>query len=177
MGSVDHITGNKLDDGIWMSGCIVEELGEGFGSGFSSIGLGCGQIIKSNQHGIIYSSGVEEECPHNLLGSLVTSLVKGSRCVMGLGKLWAFSIGWLNPFMGGVFLSGGSWMVEALEGFVDIARHGHVEEAVGIVPIKVDSTELSAFPVGCDIVFGREGVKKVLGIFFSRVLDSKIIHY
>ena len=69
------------------------------------------------------------------------------------------------------------WFVfEMLEKFRDVFGHGDVEILFLVVPIKHDSTVEGACPIFRDGVMLVYGVDQVVRIFFSNVLDTKIIY-
>ncbi len=55
------------EDGIWMGGGVVEELGECLGSGFSALGLGRSEGTEGDKHRGVDCSGIVEKCADDLL--------------------------------------------------------------------------------------------------------------
>lgn len=68
-------------------------------------------------------------------------------------------------------------VVKALEGSFNIAGHGEVNVAIGIVPVKGHATELGACPVDSDGVFFLEDGYEMVGMFFAHIFDPKVVHY
>ena len=71
-----------------------------------------------------------------------------------------------------------SWhqMLEALEGMHDVSGHGHIADAIGIIPIKDKATVFGTCPILADDVRFVESVKEVLGISIVDVFDTKIVN-
>ena len=66
-------------------------------------------------------------------------------------------------------------MLELEEGFLDVAGHGHVDSASGVVPLQCHAQETFARPFGGDVVQGLEGRNEVFGMFAANVLNSKVV--
>ena len=81
MSSEYHVTGMVSDDGIRISGSVIEELSECFGSCLGGMGLGGGKGSKSNQHGGINSSGIIEESANALSEVVVVIWGKWGRFI------------------------------------------------------------------------------------------------
>jgi hypothetical protein len=64
-----------------------------------------------------------------------------------------------------------------MEGGSHIARHGEGNLVLVIIPFEGDSDIEAAGPILSNFVDALEGGDQVVGMFFSLVLDSKIIDH
>ena len=62
----DHVTGEVLDDGIRMGGCVVEQVHDSVGGGLGGAGLLGGNGAQGDQHGVVDGPGIVEENSHDL---------------------------------------------------------------------------------------------------------------
>ena len=68
-------------------------------------------------------------------------------------------------------------MVELLEDFCHISRHGEVNLLFGVVPIECNVYVTRACPIGGDSVVFFEDSEQVIHMFMTGVLDSEIIDH
>ena len=67
------------------------------------------------------------------------------------------------------------WMLEALEGALDVTWHGYVAGAGGIVPVEGEAAISGAAPIAADSVVLLEGREDMVGVVLGGVSDTKII--
>jgi hypothetical protein len=63
-----------------------------------------------------------------------------------------------DPLVWGMLLFGGWWMVELLEGPINVVGHGDVHIAFRVVPIKDEAAVEGAGPVDGELVVGFDDV-------------------
>jgi hypothetical protein len=68
-------------------------------------------------------------------------------------------------------------MLKAMKGTADIAGHGEVDRAFGIIPIKGQATVLVAVPVGGNGVDLPETSQEVLGIEAVDVFHTEVVDH
>jgi hypothetical protein len=73
---------------------------------------------------------------------------------------------------------GSSWfrMLKAMEGTFNVARHGNVYRAIGVVPFEGEADIAFARPILADAVDLAEGVHQLFGAGCFGVADAKVIH-
>ena len=73
----------------------------------------------------------------------------------------------------------GRWfgVLELAERFVDIARHGQVNFAFGVVLVQCDANIVGAHPISINFVVLLEHSEEMLGVFFTNEFDAKVIDY
>jgi len=169
-----HVAGEVFDDGIRMSGSIVEEVDAGLGSGRSGAGLLGSNGAEGREHGVVDCSGIVEEDTDNFTDTFDSGLIKGW-CFVLCGELDFGPILGRLELVGAVGRSGIS-VSKAGEGPSNVARHGEFDSAGIIVPVKVEATEFSAGPVDGDLVVFGENGDEVVGILFANILDPKVIN-
>lgn len=49
--------------------------------------------------------------------------------------------------------------------------------ALFVIPYQCDATVEGGFPIDGDFIVAFESSKEVMGVFFSNILDGKVIHY
>jgi hypothetical protein len=68
-------------------------------------------------------------------------------------------------------------MAKGGESLWDVARHGDVHMAIGVVPIECEPKVRSTCPVfGESISCGKQSVKEVLGVGFRKIFDAKVVN-
>ena len=66
-------------------------------------------------------------------------------------------------------------MAEFFQGSVHIPRHGDINIALVVVPIKGEAAVESSGPINCEVVVGLDGLDKIHGIRLGEVFDAKIV--
>ena len=66
-------------------------------------------------------------------------------------------------------------MLETVECSCDVAREGHVDNSLGVVPLESETAVETAGPVSGDGVLGAEAVEQMFGMFFANILDAKVV--
>ena len=171
----NHGTGVVTESGFGMGGCIIEEMGSGFGSGFGSVGLGRSEGSKSDKHGGVDGAAIEEEDTNDFLESSGLSSVEFVRGIFFGGELWGGAVLWFGPSGRSMLWSGGNRVLETAESSLDIARHGQIDSTSFVIPGESDATIQVPSPVFGHFVFGGNDIDEVLGIFGAGVLDAKIV--
>jgi hypothetical protein len=70
----------------------------------------------------------------------------------------------------------GLFMLEFLECFSDVAGHGHVGSARGVVPHECHAKEAFSRPISGDVIQGlKSGNHEVYSMFSANAFDSKVI--
>ena len=87
------------------------------------------------------------------------------------------TIFWQYMFVGGVLWLGRCRMLEFVEDVVDVAGHGHLGRAGGVVPGDCQATVELARPVGFDWVKLFQGLLKVKCILVILVSHRKVIDH
>jgi hypothetical protein len=82
-----------------------------------------------------------------------------------MGELDLAAIDWFGKRGRSMLGSRRFWVVEALECFGDLSRHGEGDCAIDIVPIYREGT----FPVGCHLIFGCDDASQVFGMFSANI--------
>jgi hypothetical protein len=67
-------------------------------------------------------------------------------------------------------------MLKSLKRLGDVARHGEMDRAAGIVPVKRETTVLGAGPVSGDGVQFMETGQQMVSVLFAHIFDTKIIN-
>jgi hypothetical protein len=67
-------------------------------------------------------------------------------------------------------------MLKAMEGTFNVARHGNVYRAIGVVPFEGEGNIVFARPIFADAVDLTEGVHQFFGAGCFGVADAKVIH-
>ena len=78
--------------------------------------------------------------------------------------------------MWGVLQLLGTRVVKFDEDFIDVAIHGCMTCAFGVVPMKIYTCKFGPFPISSYFVVCLKGGVEVLGVFVACVLDSKVVH-
>ena len=169
----DHVAGNELDDSIGMGGCIVEQVNAGMGGGVSGAGLLRSNGAQGDEHGVVDGSGIVEEDANNFADPGGCCGVQRRRGVQS-GHLDLGSILGKHMFVGAVR---GGWIsvAKAFQSSGNIAGHGEFDRALGVVPVKVEATELGSGPVNGDGVVLAEGGDEKVGSGLANILDAKVI--
>jgi hypothetical protein len=68
-------------------------------------------------------------------------------------------------------------MLIFMKGILGIARHRQVHMFVFIIPFQSDATVEAASPFFLNCVVRFQSINEMLGMFFSYIFDTKIIHY
>ena len=71
--------------------------------------------------------------------------------------------------------SAGRFMFESLEAFLDEPGHGAGDKAVGVVPVKTDSTEEFATPIGGDVICFLKCFNEKIDVAFVGVFDTEVV--
>ena len=79
--------------------------------------------------------------------------------------------------MQGMFRFTGSFVVERMAGLGAKIRHPKVQNAIWIIPVKVDAEEMFTLPINGTSVLFWEVVDEVLSVRFVCVFDSKAFYY
>ena len=90
--------------------------------------------------------------------------------------MWCFVVDGSDPEVWGMLRTGRRIMLELVEGICNVARHGDVDCAFGVIPFESHAEVAFARPFCGDGVKGFEGGNKVVSMFFTHILDSKIIN-
>jgi hypothetical protein len=137
---------------------------------------GSGYGTKGDQHGAVDGTSVVQQCAYHLLQPQLFGRGEIGRLVDGCGKLWCGGIGGGSEFVGGIlgFLGGG--MLDAMECFGDVTRHGELHGAIDVVPIEGETTVFGSCPIGGDGVLGLEAVQEMLGMLPTHVFDTEVVH-
>jgi hypothetical protein len=69
----------------------------------------------------------------------------------------------------------GSGVLELVKGTCDVAGYGEVDSAFVIVLLERDTTVERAGPITCELVFGTDGVEKMISVLLADVLDTEIV--
>ena len=168
-----HVTGMVTNGGIRVRGSVVEQVDCGFGGGFGALGLSGGEAAKGDKHGVVNGTGIVEENAHNLADPGGCGGVQRGRGVRS-GHLDFGSILGKHMFVGAI---GGGWIsvAKTFKGSGNIAGHGEFDRALGVVPVKVEATELGSGPVNGDGVVLAEGGDEKVGSWLANILDAKVI--
>ena len=92
-------------------------------------------------------------------------------CPCAKSRLSTLVGGMLGPLRGG--------MAETLSRFLDIVGHGDINVWSGlgsVIPIKGKATVSGAGPVNSHIIVFFYGCDEMLGVGFTEVFDTKVIH-
>jgi hypothetical protein len=76
-----YATSIVANDGFWMNGTVVEELGDGVGWGFGASCLSGRESAKGNEHGGVDCASVEQEGAGDFMKADESSSVSWSRGV------------------------------------------------------------------------------------------------
>ena len=133
-----HVTGCVAEVCIGMCCGVVEESSEGNGSGIGAAGLGCSKGAEGDEHGGVDCTCVEEEGADDLLEALDAGRVEGGTGVIEGSQLDGGAEDRLYPSVGGMFGATWLWMwiLKAMQSRVNVLRHGEVNGAIGVVPLK-----------------------------------------
>lgn len=171
-----HAAGVIAHDGIRMGGAIVEQLGDGLSSGFSSFGLCRGKSAEGYEKSGVDGASVIQEGANNFLESGDASGVEGSGGVFVFRKLRSGAVGGFDPSVRRMLWTGRCRMMEFVEGIGDVSGHGEIDGAVDIVPGEGDAAVDAAGPISGDGVEVIETGDKVLGMLTPDVLDAEIVN-
>ena len=67
-------------------------------------------------------------------------------------------------------------MIVFEEYICDVAFHGEATCAVAVVPVEVNTRELGSKPISYDIVRLLEGLKEMVSMLATNILDAKVIN-
>lgn len=129
-----HIAGVVADGGLRIGVCIIHEhfgLAKGSVGGSSLLG---GNFIEGNKHSGVNGTGVIQEGAGDGLHTGGTFFVKEGGSAGQLGKLYFGAVRRGSPLVRRMLRAGWWGMVEAVEGFGDIAGHGYVDVFFIVVP-------------------------------------------
>jgi len=104
------------------------------------------------------------------------SSIKGSGVVRDWGILDFCAIVGALPSMWGMFGAFGMGVLELQEGPFNVSRHGEVNSALVIVPLKGKTTIPGGCPIFSDLIMLPEGIEEVGGIIPVGVSHSKVIN-
>ena len=68
-------------------------------------------------------------------------------------------------------------MFKAGKEAIELSWHGYVHILSDIVPCECDDTVKFALPIFFYFIVCSEGMDEVVGMFFTVILDTKVIHY
>ena len=171
----DHAAGVVAEGGIGMSGRVVEELGDRNGGGFGAVVLLGGERAESDEHGAVDGAGVVEEGANNVLEMCERFRVEAGGRVGVRSVLDGGAVGGRVPVMRRVVGTCGGRVKKLVDGVGDIAGHGEIDGAGGVVPFEVETAVEGALPVGGGGVFGVESVDEMLGMLGTNVLDAEVV--
>ena len=83
----------------------------------------------------------------------------------------------LVPSMRGVLGARECWMLELVEGFLNVCGHGNVKSTFVVVPIKGETTIEGASPVDEDSIQLIERMDEMVSIFFADVFDTEVVNH
>ena len=72
---------------------------------------------------------------------------------------------------------GGCWILELVEGLLDVCGHGDVTSYFVVVTIKGDTTIEGSSPVDGDIIQLLESLDDVVSCLFADVFDTKVVDH
>ena len=78
--------------------------------------------------------------------------------------------------MRGILRFGGSRVLESAEGLGDVTRHGEVDIAVVIVPVKMETKVLGASPILGELIFGGKRGEVMISIVFAKVFNAEVVN-
>ena len=173
-----HVAGVVMEDGIGVSGTVVEELCYCLCSCLGAVRLCRSNGTQCNKHGVVDCSCIEEEGPHHFLkaGDFGRREKRGS--VRWSSELGGSAIVGRRPCMWRVLGSGWGRVLELSEGLGDVAWHGTIASSRLIVPLECHTQVQAPGPVFGDGVHCPKGIDEVLGmlptdIFHTKVIDNK----
>ena len=82
----------------------------------------------------------------------------------------------LVPGVRDVFGARGCWMMELVEGFLNVCGHGDVTSPFVVVPIKGETTIDGASPVNGDGIQLLESLDEMVRTFFAGVFDTEVVY-
>ena len=170
-----HVACLVLDHCIRVCGAIVQQLGDGLGSGFGSLGLSGCESAECNQYGRVDGACVIQEGANNFLEAGDAGRVQRGRVIRWGWQLSGSSIVGGGPCMRGMLSSGAGSVLEFCKGFLDVAGHRIVDSAGFVIPLESEATVQGAGPIGGDDVQLLQGVDQMLGMFAAGILDAKVI--
>lgn len=176
VGPKHHVTGSVADRGIWVSGTVVQKLCNCLQRGHGPLGLLGADCAQCNEQGRINSSGVIEENADSLLHVLLLGGIKDRRSVLRGRKLLRRDASGLLPGLGGMLWAAGHGMAETQQGTFNVARHGKVDSAVGVVPSEGEPTIAAGIPIFTDCIVLPKDRHEMLCIGTIGVFDCKVIH-
>ena len=77
----------------------------------------------------------------------------------------------------GILGAGGCWMLELMDGFLDVYGHGYVTSPFVVVPIKGETTIEGASQVDEDSIQLLESLDEMVSSFFVNVFDTKVVDH
>ena len=135
----DHLASIITYSGVGVCGTVVQEVEHGFLCFCSALGLLTGKVIDGVHHGRVNSSGIKEKSATDLLqGFMLLGSHGYGVCLFGILDTAAIYGGLpRGRAMHRLFWWG---MLEAEEGFFDVAWDGQVHCAVVVVPMQMYTT-------------------------------------
>ena len=82
----------------------------------------------------------------------------------------------LVPGMRGVLEARECWILELVEGFLNVCGHGDVTSTFVIVPIKGETKIEGASPVDGDGIQLLESLDEMVRNFFAGVFDTEVVY-
>jgi hypothetical protein len=135
------------DSGIRVGGAIIEKLGCGLEGCRSPNALLGSKGAYGREKGVVHSTGIEQEGAKDFLDAAAAFLVKWWGVVRVGGKLDLGTIVGAGPGMGRVLFAGWGCVGKALEGALNISRHGDIAGAFVVVPVNSEATVAGAGPI------------------------------
>ena len=134
-----------------------------------------GDGADGGQHGVVDGSSIIEESAQNFLDTGGFRCIE-HRSVVMRGVLLSGPIVRRSPLVGGMFRSFWFRMLQAMEGTFNVARHGNVYRAIGVVPFEGEAYIAFTQPILADAVDLAEGVHQLFGDGCFGVADAKAVH-
>jgi hypothetical protein len=97
-------------------------------------------------------------------------------CIWKRGILDALAISRDNSVVWGILWTIGHGMLIFMKGILDIARYRKVHMFVFIIPFQSNAMVEATSPIFSNGVVRFQSINDMLGMFFSHILDTKIIH-
>ena len=140
------------------------------------LGLVCGNVAECHEDCTIDGPGVEQEAPNHLLNVLLSIFIQFGAVICWCCVLTLLAI--LDGIRGEWTMLRMFWfcMPVLCELFLDVGWHGEINMALLIVLIEGDADIEASSPISLNGVLVAKCCKKVVCIFFSNILYSKIIY-
>ena len=136
----NHIACSIAYCGFRVACCIVQEMVDGCVYMLSRFGLGGCNGVESDELGTVNGSIIEQKSANHLLNPCFSFRIQEWRGVRVICILYAGSIVRDVIFMWGVLTPCGDAMLEFIQGFFNITRHGEIYIATRVVPFKCQAT-------------------------------------